>query len=80
MFNILRNISFIFAIILVIYVIARGKYLNKKEEIGMEVYCDKCGRYVEVEVLEIKESEDSFKEVVCVCTNCGKKHVVKIMA
>lgn len=81
MFNILRNISFIFALTLIIYMIARGIYLKRKEEIvvGIEVYCETCGRYVEAEVIEIKESDSAFKEVVCKCTKCGKKHVVKIM-
>lgn len=43
----------------------------------IEIVCEKCGK-VEAEVIELRESVDAFKEAVCVCCKCNKKHVVKI--
>lgn len=44
---------------------------------SIEIICDKCGK-VEADVIEVRESDDAYKEAVCVCSKCNKKHVVKI--
>lgn len=44
---------------------------------NIEIKCDVCGR-VRADIIEVRDSDDAFKEVVCVCPICKTKHIVPI--
>lgn len=44
---------------------------------NIEITCSTCGT-VRAEIIEVRESDDAFKEIVCKCPLCKSKHVIKI--